>query len=232
MKKTSALWALTAIGLAIAFSQAAKAGILADWRDYFTIVQQSYPGTEAIFQQATDIAGAFETVFNEAIGPLGYGDPNRLRNQTIEEAMSSIDGDIAQYDPIYQGDEAASELDRQQTRAQINTILGQEGQQVTKDKLDWVSETVDRIQEQAIAADNALSTQDAVKALTEITADQAGLTASLQSELIQARQDTQFTNLNLARISENLDSEANIRRRERLGEAVRTLRFGTRARLF
>jgi len=110
--------------------------------------------------------------------------------------------------------------------------LSQSGQAATRDKITWMENTIGQVQQHADSAQVAVSTQDAIKAMAQQNARQSEVLGAVQSELLQSRQDTQLTNLNLANISQNLDQEARARRLQDLGSALDTLQISSQARLF
>jgi hypothetical protein len=139
---------------------------------------------------------------------------------------------LAQSDTVQAAAETANEIDRQLTRAQVDAVLSQSGQAATRDKITWMENTIGQVQQHADSAQVAVSTQDAIKAMAQQNARQSEVLGAVQSELLQSRQDTQLTNLNLANISQNLDQEARARRLQDLGSALDTLQISSQARLF
>jgi hypothetical protein len=134
--------------------------------------------------------GDLDGVIMNAVGNLGLVDPNQVRSDIAEELVSTLVGDLAHSDGIYAGVEIANEVDRQLTRTQINTVLGQEGQDTVSSKITWLEDTLAQVQQQADSAQAAISTQDAIKHMAQQNAMETQVLGALQSELLQARQDT------------------------------------------
>jgi len=96
---------------------------------------------------------------------------------------------------------------RAATLLSINTVLGEEGQQQMREEIEQSSEVVQSIFDTSNQAQSLDSTQDVVKALARINAQQSLITAMYHASTIRSRTDTQFTNLNLANISRSLDEQ-------------------------
>lgn len=203
----------------------------------FNLFRQAYDDVHAYIEQTiqdvvTALPGELDNALNDALGELGWVDPNQIRAEIAEQLATPIDGDLAQSDPVYAAVETANEIDRQLTRAQVDAMLSQDGQANTQNKLTWMETTIDQIQQHADAAQAAVSTQDAIKQMAQQTALQSDVLGAVQAELLQSRQDAQLTNLNLANLSHTLDQETRARRLQDLGSALDTLQISSQARLF
>lgn len=88
----------------------------------FNLFRQAYDDVHAYIDQTiqdvvTALPGELDNVLNDALGELGWVDPNQIRAQIAEQLATPIDGDLAQSDPVYAAVETANEIDRQLTRA-------------------------------------------------------------------------------------------------------------------
>ena len=216
---------------------AAASQVDTTFNDIFGIFRQAFEEVRAYVEQTiTDVMdslpGELDGVIHNAVGDLGLVDPNLVRSEIAEELAATLTGDLAQSDTVQAAAETANEIDRQLTRAQVDAVLSQSGQAATRDKITWMENTIGQVQQHADSAQVAVSTQDAIKAMAQQNARQSEVLGAVQSELLQSRQDTQLTNLNLANISQNLDQEARARRLQALGSALDTLQISSQARLF
>ena len=205
--------------------------------DLFGHVEQAVNDAKSYLKETVSgyleaIPDELDGVLNTALGELGLMDPNQARLDITHELQNATDGDLAQSDPIQAGQELANELDRQITRAQVDTVLSNEGQTATRHKLSWVEDTLGQVEQHATSAQSAVSTQEAIKQMAQQNARHADVLGAVQSELVQSRQDNQLTNLNLTNISQSLDQQTRARQLQGLGNALDTLKISAQARLF
>lgn len=150
------------------------------------------------------------------IGDMGIPDPNKARSE-IEKATTSNPedtgtGDIFEINKVVWGISAANQLDRDLTKVQISTVLGEAGQKSTKKQTDATQETVKNTAETADDAQKLDITQDVMKEQIKVSAQQSLLLGGLRADSLQARNDTQFTNMNLVNSSRTLDELARAER--------------------
>lgn len=152
----------------------------------------------------------------DTIGEMGIPDPNKARGKLEKATTSNPEeigtGDIFEINKVVWGVTAANQLDRDLTRLQISTVLGEAGQKATKKQIDAAQETV---KDSAQTADDAQSldiTQDVMKEQIKVTAQQTLLLGGLRADSLQAKNDTQFTNMNLENSSRTLDELARAER--------------------
>ena len=216
---------------------AAASQVAHPFGDLFSIFQQAFADVQTYLQDLlTGSLNRFpeglEGVILNAVGDVGLIDPNQMRSDIADELVQTLVGDLVKSDSIYAGLEMANEVDRQLTRLQIDTVLSQDGQATFSNKIRWLESTVGQVQQRADSAQVAISTQDAIKQMAQQNALETQVLGALQSELLQSRQDTQLTNLNLSNISQSLDQESRARRLQGLGNALDTLQISSQARLF
>ncbi|WP_013320636.1 hypothetical protein [Gloeothece verrucosa] len=159
---------------------------------------------------ATDIlgGGSMTSVLQDVVGSLGIPDPLQARAQIqekIDEAGETADPFII--NPELYGIELGNLSDRAATSLSAKTVLSDEGQQQIEDEIEQTGEVVQSILDTSDEAQSYDSTQDVVKALARINAQQSVITAMQQASSLRSRTDTQFTNLNLANISRSLDQQ-------------------------
>ncbi|WP_013321055.1 hypothetical protein [Gloeothece verrucosa] len=159
---------------------------------------------------ATDILGgdSMTGILRDVTGDLGIPDPMQARAQIqekVDEAGETADPFII--NPELYGIELGNLSDRSATSLSAKTVLSDEGQQQMEDEIEQSSEIVQSILDTSDEAQSYDSTQDVVKALTRINAQQSVITAMQQASSLRSRTDTQFTNLNLANISRSLDQQ-------------------------
>ena len=205
--------------------------------DFFGIFRQAFEDAQAYLEEVITghldhLPGNLDGVIHTALGELGLVDPNQMRSELAAELTSTLTGDLAHTDGVYAGIETANEVDRLLTRVQVDTVLSQEGQTAMGNKITWLENTVGQVQQRADSAQVAVSTQEAIKQMAQQSALESEVLGAVHSELLNARQDAQLTNLNLSNISQSLDQETRARRLQGLGDALETLQISSQARLF
>ncbi|MGK7874464.1 MAG: hypothetical protein AB4426_14500 [Xenococcaceae cyanobacterium] len=160
---------------------------------------------------ATDIvggSGSITSILQEVAGDLGIPDANQAR-AAIQDKVDEV-GETANpfiLNPEVYGIQLGNLSDRTATSLSIKTVLSKEGQQQVLEEIEQSSEVVQSILDTSNEAQSYDSTQDVVKALSRINAQQSIIAAMEHASSLRARTDTQFTNLNLANISRSLDEQ-------------------------
>jgi hypothetical protein len=152
--------------------------------------------------------GSISSILEESTGELGIPDTTQART-TIQEDVDAAGetSDIFISNPEVYGVLLGNVSDRAATNLNTQTVLSEEGQTQIKEEIDQSSEVVQTILDTADEAQSYESTQDAVKALVRINAQQTVITAMNHASALKNRTDNQFTNLNLANISRSLDEQ-------------------------
>lgn len=175
-----------------------------------------------------------EDIVVDAQGEMGIPDPNKIR-RVIEEkvADASINGvpDILEVNPVVWGVYAANQTGRDLTALQISTVLGEEGQKQTKKQLESDRATVKSIATLAQDAQELDVTQDVMKKQVAAFAQQSVILGALRADSLQARHDTQFTNLNLKNASRTLDELARNERVSSISDAMLLTEISAQSRL-
>ena len=236
-RKTPFISALLAATLLLAPATPAAATEGSFFGDILGLFRQTFEDGVTQLQHTLDqrlgpLQPFIQPAIEGALGELGLIDPSQTRQSVAEQVVIRNLGDIAQSDPIFQAQQLANEVDRQLTRSRISTVLSSEGQSNLNHQIDWVEQTIGRVHQEAGAAQVAVSTQEAIKAMAQQNAAQAEVLGAIQTELLQAQQDAQLSNLNLTNISQSLDRESAARRLQDRSGAIDTLRISAQARLF
>lgn len=177
---------------------------------------------------------ALSAVIGEnATGEMGIPNPMAIR-QSIESNMDGVPYSPNVFQINREGHSIlqANLAERIVTRLAIDSVLGDEGQQAMARALEMTAELVAATVSEAEAAREDISTQDVVKRLARIQAQQAMLVGLDRVDALQARVDTQFTNLNLVNLSRSLDEEASRARIEYAANAAKVLYLSAQAGLF
>lgn len=160
---------------------------------------------------ATDILGSngsITSILQDVIGSLGLPDVFQART-TIQQKLDEIGQtpDIFTPNPKVYGIQLGNLSDRIATALNAKTVLSDAGQKQMQNEIEQSSTVTQSILETSNAAQSYDSTQDVVKALARINAQQSVMTAMNHAASLRSRNDTQFTNLNLANISRSLDEK-------------------------
>ena len=152
--------------------------------------------------------GSTGEIIEGAQGDMGGPNPNTVRGEIEADAANTPAGstqDVFELNPVVHGVYAANNVDRDLTRIQIQTILSEQGQAKTKEQIDATQEVVEGIATDADDAQELDVTQDVMKKQIKAFAQQSLILGQMRSDALQARLDTQFTNLNLTNMSRTLD---------------------------
>lgn len=169
----------------------------------------------------------------EALGALGLSDPQILE-ESIREGVIEADDmfDLSQPPALVKASAWGREADRQRLRSHVASVIGQEGQEAIQMKLDQISFTLEETYELGFQALDALSTQEAIKAMALQNVRNTELVGALQTEVINSRIDAQFSDEVLGNISQTLDEERTIRQNRDLAGVATSLSLASQAALF
>lgn len=179
-----------------------------------------------------ELAPALQGIVANATGILGFPAPGELARQLEEELGSLPQNDITESVPSATLSGIERELHRTMLYQQVETVLGIDGQGLTRDKVNAVGSMVQQNAQLAAAAQGAVSTQEAIKAIAQQEAQNSALLSTLHTELLQNRQDTAAQSLALMSVSESLDQQLSNKQLERRGEVFTSLQQAALARLF
>lgn len=229
---------------AIAAFTAATIGLVqvsadaADFIDFVGVLTDSYQHLTSQLTAEIDehydgpVADIVQSTTRNALGVLGFPDPAQLSHDISQQFDTLPQSDITQPVPVTQSAMVIRQLNRDLLREQSATVLSLDGQQQLMNETHHVTDTVWQTQVHADTAQAAISTQQAIKEMAQLQARQAELLGSMQTALLQSRQDTAVQSLALADISENLDRQLTSEQLLRRAEVQATLQQAAQARLF
>ncbi|MEM8648344.1 MAG: hypothetical protein AAGF86_18675 [Pseudomonadota bacterium] len=179
-----------------------------------------------------EVASLIQGAVNTTVGTLGFTAPYEMAQELDRRFTVLPQSDVTEPVPASQASAVVRNVNRDLLRQQIETVLGQDGQQTAEEITEDVTAAVDQTQQHAETAQSAISTQAAIKEMAQQAAISAELLGALHTETLQGRQDTAAQSLALADISESLDQQLTGKQLERRNEAVMGLQQAAAARLF
>ncbi|MBD2254743.1 hypothetical protein [Nostoc parmelioides] len=167
----------------------------------FNDVKEEYSRLEKEVQQQIDdswanISTDAKESIQSAIGEMGTPDPilstqelrERLRNSRSLPETKTLTG----------------RLERNITRAAVNSTLGLEGQQDTKEKIKATTQISGETQALAQQAQSLDASQNILKVLAAQNAQVVSAITRFHADSLAGRQDSAQTNLMLSQVAENL----------------------------
>ncbi|NJN07539.1 MAG: hypothetical protein HC815_05930 [Richelia sp. RM1_1_1] len=149
---------------------------------------------------------------NESTGDMNMPNPisagDRIKTAIIKNKGSYKDTNIVEGAIV-----AGNELERNTTRASIESILGEVGQQRTKKEIETTQQTVLDTQTLANDAQSMDASQNILKVIAAQNAQVVSMLGQSRTDGLLSRHDAQQTNLMLSQIAEQGASE---RQRENL----------------
>lgn len=220
----------------------------ANLRDYLTNYNNSVKTFQPLEVQIqlgiTDSSGSLDL-------PNPVSAPESIRNQIFQYSIS----DKFETNPAIYGSIVSNEVNRYIIRGSADTLLGADGQVRLKNKLEATQQVVRKADESfqqaqvrnqgiqgipPVGGQTILNTEtQAIKGLAElqlqsieIQKDQSKIMAEMLGRSIQSQNDLQYTNLNLANISQQNEDSNRARRVEAAAEVARLLRVTSQTDLF
>lgn len=173
-------------------------------------------------------------IIKDSQGGMGIPNPNEVRGRIDKEAITSLPADIPdafEINKVVWGTYAGNQIDRDLTRMGIESVLGETGQNRMKQEIDTTQETVEGIATDADQAQKLDVTQDVQKKQIRVMAQQSMLLGAMRADAIQARVDTQYTNLNISNISRGMDEANRARRVEESAQSAKLLLLASQSHL-
>lgn len=173
-------------------------------------------------------------IIKDSQGEMGIPNPNAVRGRIDEGAIAREAADIPdafEVNKVVWGTYASNQVDRDLTRLGIETVLGATGQQRMKQETNSTQSTVKGIVTDADEAQKLDVTQDVMKKQIRISAQQSLILGAMRADAMQARVDTQYTNLNITNISRSLDEANRARRVEDSAQAAKLLFIASQSHL-
>ncbi len=151
---------------------------------------------------------SISTILKSVAGQMGLPDIGKARSNIQQQVNSEEDSpDLFLSNPEYYAIDIGNTSDRAATSLNAQTVLSIDGQQDTQNQIDQSSQVVQSIASTSDEAQGYTSTQDVVKALVRMNAEQAVMTAMSQVSSLRSRTDAQLANVNLANISRSIDQQ-------------------------
>ncbi|BAZ18350.1 hypothetical protein NIES4071_102350 (plasmid) [Calothrix sp. NIES-4071] len=179
-------------------------GILGGVNSYFQQIQTNASNT--INQKWAGLKQDAQNAVNESLGIMQAPNPiaagENIRGIIAENGVSQKDNNIIQGAVFEQ-----NALEQGITRASVESVLGNEGQQRTRNEINATAQTVSDAQALADGAQQMDASQDILKVIAAQNAQVVSIIAQSRTDGLQARQDAQQTNLMLSQIAKQGDSK-------------------------
>jgi hypothetical protein len=174
---------------------------------------------------ASSLGKDIEAAINETLGVLGLPDAIEARTEVENIAATS---DTA----INTVEQATNELDRQITRAVVDSTLSKSGQKLTNREVEKTQSSIERVQIYSAAAQDEVVTQNVMKRIAQQNTSTAAILGAMRADGLKSKQSQDLANLNLTNISRSLDGQNQARQKEIVGQGFSNLRTASQARLF
>lgn len=167
-------------------------------------LKKTFDSLDKNFLQGVDsLTGEIEAQINQSIESLNLPDMLGM-GRKIEEIVANQKADILQLDPRIKGKNAKLEWNQEFTLNQSETVLGEGGQRLAKEKRDNTQKAVEISATSADAAQNDLVTQDIMKKIANQNAQTTRVLQSVQGSLSKQNEISAVANVNLTDISQHL----------------------------
>jgi hypothetical protein len=142
---------------------------------------------------------AIKTGDMKATDPVKSSDAlkEKLKDKGTSNESNTVEGAVS----------VSKELERENARATVASVLGEKGQKQTKKEIEATEQTVSQTKELGDSAQTAESSQDVLKVIAAQNAQIASMLGQSRTDNLQARHDTQQTNLMLSQMAEQGASE-------------------------
>lgn len=157
----------------------------------------------------TGIKEDAKAAIQSAIGEMGAPDPIA----SSEELKDRIENESS----IYEAEQQGQALERQLALAQIQSVIGESGQEQTAHKIDQTTQISEEAKGIADAAQYMDSSQDVLKVIAGQNALVVSMLAQQRTDSLISRQDTAYSNLMLNQIAENLAAQNASKQAENTG---------------
>jgi hypothetical protein len=245
MRKTTLLTiSLAFLGILPAMAQLGN--VWTDFQYYAVDLQNylKYNVPETLKPTEYESQNAIDYATGEVNIPNPIAATKRLREDIVQKSLSST----FENNPAVQATTASNEINRQISRGAVESTLGEEGQKRLKAKLQNVENSIKNI-EQSVR--NAEQSKDLLTQVIQnacqvggeniaycasqtqanlqlqnliIEGEQSKMIGETLGNTIQLNQSLQYSNLNLANISQQVEEENRARRVDTSAEAARLLR--------
>ncbi|MBF2007781.1 MAG: hypothetical protein IGS49_20580 [Chlorogloeopsis fritschii C42_A2020_084] len=172
--------------------------ILGELNSYFEETKNEL--TAAINESWGGLKNEAKTATINSTGSMGMPDPvnsaDKLKEQLKQKGFwnesNTVEGAVS----------AANELERETTRATVESVLGEQGQERTKKEIEATQQTVAEAKELAESAQTMDASQNILKVIAAQNSQIVSMLGQSRTDGLQARHDAQQTNLMLSQIAE------------------------------
>ena len=174
---------------------------------------------------ASSLGKDIEAAINETLGALGLPDAIESRTE-VEKIAASSDTAINIVEQV------TNEVDRQITRAVVDSTLSKNGQKLSLQEVEKTQNSIERVQVYSAAAQDEVVTQNVMKRIAQQNTSTAAILGAMRADGLKSKQSQDLANLNLTNISRSLDGQNQARQKEIVGQGFSNLRTASQARLF
>ncbi|QDL12741.1 hypothetical protein DP113_33980 (plasmid) [Brasilonema octagenarum UFV-E1] len=183
--------------------------ILGELNSYFEETKNEL--TAVINESWGGMKGEAKTATNNSTGTMGLPDPVESADKLKDQLKAT--GNWNESNTVEGAVAAGNELERETTRATVESVLGKVGQERTKKEISQTQQTVTEVQELANQAQDMDASQNILKVISAQNAQIVSMLGQSRTDGLQQRHDVQQTNLMLSQIAEQGASD---RRRQNL----------------
>ena len=195
-----------------------------------------------------------QTALNNSTGELNIPNPVEAGKSLRQDLFFNPTTDKFENNPVVQANAVTNEINRLITRSSIESFMGREGQIRLKSQLQNTEIILDNIEDFSQQSDNIFNqiantltslypTEPLKQALEgdqanlqlqaiKIQQEQARISSANLAQTIQTNQSLQYSNLNLASISQQMDEMNRSRRVDSATETARLIRTTAQIDLF
>ncbi len=256
MRKTTFL-TLTLSGLLVLPAMAQLGRVWTDFQYYSVDMQNYLRNNLSETLRPLEVRG--QNALNNSTGELNLPNPIEAGKSFRQDILFNPTTDKFENNPVVQSNAVSNELNRLITRSSVESLMGRDGQRRLKDKLDQTENTIITIIETANNAEqnnqNLITEimgkipliQDAAQQLSaqtnvgqinlqlqtlKIQSEQSKIIGETLAQTVQSNQSLQYSNLNLASISQQMDEMNRSRRVDSATETARLMRTTAQIDLF
>ncbi|MCT7973389.1 hypothetical protein [Laspinema olomoucense] len=164
------------------------------------------------------------TLVEDAKGRLGIPDPGEIRLR-LEEL-------VANENPTYDVEWAATEVERQLAQAQAAETFSKQGQILQEERLERIQDSVEQTQQLGMEAQQDRATQDVMKRIAAQNTELGALLGSMYADQERIHRSGDLQNLQLSNISRTLDTQNRTQNAQTLGASFQVMRTAGFGRLF
>jgi hypothetical protein len=169
--------------------------------DLFALGETAFD-LESADQLPPEVVAFFEDNLGD-LGPIREDVQENIRDGVNN---GEIVGGALETNSANESEDLANASDRTLTNIQAQAHLSEEGQAKIQEEIDLTEDLLENVQQTAQDGQSDNVTQDVMKKLLVIQAQQTQVLGQSRADALRGRLDTQYTNINLANISKTLDA--------------------------